>query len=107
MKFMQNECGQRDITNRIKILTKRGSDKIHDVILKIYHKYPSNTILKHANVLAEVNKLPQGSLLNMPSHDSYSIPIHVRTTILADISHEQKELNADNQINRRKNKMRP
>ena len=50
MEFTQNDWGQRDIANKTKILTKRGSDKIHDVILTKYQKYPSNTILKHASV---------------------------------------------------------
>ena len=45
MDFTPNDCGQRGIINRIKILTKRGSDKIHDVIPTKYKKYPSNTIL--------------------------------------------------------------
>ena len=58
IEFTQNYWGQLDIINWTKILTKRGSDKIHDVIPKENHKYPSKKILKHANVLAEVNKLP-------------------------------------------------
>ena len=91
MDFTQNDWVQRDITNKTRTLTKRGSDTIHAVIPKKYQKYPSNPILKHANVLDEVNKSPWGFLLNMPSHDAYSIPIHVHTMTLADISHEQKE----------------
>ena len=45
MEFTPNDCGQRDIINRIKILTKYVSDKIHDVIPTKYKTYPSNTIL--------------------------------------------------------------
>ena len=58
MEFMQNDWGQRDIINKTKILTKQVSDMIHDVILTKYQKYTLNTILKHANVLAKVNKSP-------------------------------------------------
>ena len=90
-KLTLNDWGQRDITNKTKILIKRGSDKTHDVIPKKYKKYPSNTILKHANVLAKVNKSPYGHLINNQSHDAYSITIHARTMKLADISHKQKE----------------
>ena len=31
---------------------------MHDFILMKYHKYPSTTILKHANVSDKVNTLP-------------------------------------------------
>ena len=58
MEFTQNDWGQRDIINKTKILTKRGSDKIHDVMPMKYQKYHSNTILKHANFLAKENKSP-------------------------------------------------
>ena len=47
MDFMQNDWGKRAIIKKTKILTKQGSDKIHDFILTKYQKYPSNTILKH------------------------------------------------------------
>ena len=57
MKFMDNYCGQRDIIKKIKILTKRGADTIYTVIPIKYHNYPSNTKLKHANVLFQVNKM--------------------------------------------------
>ena len=77
--------------NRIITLTKLGSDTINDVIPKKYQKHSSNTILKHANVLAKVNKSPWGRLLNMMPHDANSIPIHVRTMTLVDINHKQKE----------------
>ena len=56
MEFNQNDWGQRDIINKIIILTKGGTDRMYSVILKKYHKYPPTTILKHANVLAKVNK---------------------------------------------------
>ena len=46
MNCRTNDCGQCDIINRIKILEKRDSDKIHDVIPKKCQKYRSNTILK-------------------------------------------------------------
>ena len=65
--------------NKITILTKRGTDMIHAVILKKYQKYPSTTILKQANVLEKVNKPPYGRLQNMTPHNAYSITIHVRT----------------------------
>ena len=34
MESTQNDWGQQDIINETKILTKRGSDTIHDVIPK-------------------------------------------------------------------------
>ena len=37
---------------KTKILTKQGSDMMQNFIPTKYHKYPSNTILKHENVLA-------------------------------------------------------
>ena len=52
------------------MVTKLGSDTIHDIIPKKYHKYPSNTILKHKNLLAKVNKSPWGCLHHMTSHDA-------------------------------------
>ena len=58
MEFTQNYWGWCDIINTIKLLTKQGSDKIHDVTPKKYQKYHSIKILKHANVLDKVNKLP-------------------------------------------------
>ena len=58
MESNQNDWGQRDIINKIIILTKRGTDMIHAVIMTKYHKYPSFTILKHANVLDKANKSP-------------------------------------------------
>ena len=57
MEFTQNEWGKRDTINKTKVLIKQGPDKIHDIIQTKYKKYPSNTILKYANVLAKVNKL--------------------------------------------------
>ena len=47
------------------ILTKLGADTIYTVLPMKYQKYPSTTILKHANVLDKVNKLPYKSLLDM------------------------------------------
>ena len=44
--------------NKIIILTKQGTDTIHAIIPKEYQKYPSTTILKHANVLAKLNEFP-------------------------------------------------
>ena len=58
MEFMQNDLVQLDIINKSKILSKQVSDMIHDVILTKYQKCPSSTILKHANVLAKLNKSP-------------------------------------------------
>ena len=54
--------------------------------------YPSTTILKHANVLAKVNKSPSGRLHNIMSHATYSIKIHVPTMTLMDISNKKKGL---------------
>ena len=73
------------------MLTKRGSDTIHDVIPTKYQKYPSNTILKHVNVLAKVNKLPRGSLHSINPHDAYIITINALTMTLSNISYEKKE----------------
>ena len=56
MEFTQNEWGKHDIIKKIIILNKQGSYIIHDVIPTKYQKYFSTTILKHANVLAKVNK---------------------------------------------------
>ena len=58
MEFTKNDWGQRDIVNKTKILNKRGSNKIHDVIMMKYQKCPSNKILKHANVSDKVTKPP-------------------------------------------------
>ena len=69
MSFTQNDWSQPNITSKIIILTKRGTDTIHDVIQTKYHKYPSTTILKHVNVLAKVNKSHYMRLLNMTPHN--------------------------------------
>ena len=90
MEFTQNESGQHDIINKIKILTKWGTDKIHAVIPTKYQKYIPTTILKHMNVLAKVNKSPLGCLPNMTPHNAYSITIHVHIVILADIIHKKR-----------------
>ena len=60
---------------------------IHAVIRTKYQKYPPTTILKHANVLAKLNRFPNGHLHYMTPHDAYRIIIHVRTKNLVDISH--------------------
>ena len=91
MEITQYDWGQCEIINKTKILTKQGSDKIHEFIPTKYQKYPFNTILKHANVLDKLNKLSWGHLLHLPSQDAYSIQIHVLTMTLADNSHKQKE----------------
>ena len=56
MSFTQNDCNQRDIINKIIILTKQGTDMIHAIIPMKYKKYPSTAILKHENVFDTVNK---------------------------------------------------
>ena len=91
MEFTQNYWGQHDIINKIVILTKQGTDKIHAVIPKKYWKYPWTTILKDAIFLAKVKKLPYRRLTNMNPHGAYIIIIHVSTVTLADISPKQKE----------------
>ena len=65
MKFTHNYWGQRDITKNIMVSTKQVLYTIYDVIPMKYHKYPSFTILKHGNVLAEVNKTHYKCLLDM------------------------------------------
>ena len=62
MEFTQNDWGQCDIINKIIVLSKWGSDTIHAAIPTKYYKYPSNKILKHANVFAKENKVPYRSL---------------------------------------------
>ena len=91
MEFTKNDWYQRDIINKIIISTKQDTITIHVIIPKKYQKYPSTTILKNANVLAKVNKLPYEFLHNMTSHDAYIITIHVLTITISDISHKQKE----------------
>ena len=56
ISFTHNEWGQHDIMNNNIILIKRGADTIYTVLPTKYCKYTSTTILKHANVLAKVNK---------------------------------------------------
>ena len=91
MEFTQNDWGQHDIINTIKLLTKLDSNMIHDVIPKKYWKYPYNTILKHVNVLAKVNKSHLGHLHSMKPHEDYSITIYVPSMTPMYISHERKE----------------
>ena len=86
VEFTQNYSGKCDIINQIKILTKRVTYMINAVIPKEYQKYPSTTILEHANDLAKVNKYTYGCLPSMAPHENYSIKIHVLTVTLADIS---------------------
>ena len=64
---------------------------IHAVLPKKYQKYPSTTIMKHANVLSKVNKSPYVNLLYMMPYDAYSMTIHVCTMTIVDIIHEKKE----------------
>ena len=70
VSFTYNDSGKRTITNNIIILTKRGADTTYTVILAKYYKYPSTTIIKHANVMATVNKLPCRRLLNITPGDA-------------------------------------
>ena len=58
MEFTKNNRYQCDIINKVTILTKRGIYTVHVVIPTEYQKYTSTTILKYANVLAKVEKLP-------------------------------------------------
>ena len=90
MSFTQNDWSKSDII-KIIILAKRGIYTIHAVITKKYKKYPSTKILKHANVLAKVNKLTYVHLHNMKLHGAYSITIHVRTMTILGIIYDQKE----------------
>ena len=43
------------------------------------------------DVLDKLNKSPYVHLLNMTPYDDYSITIQVRTMIISEIIHEQKE----------------
>ena len=67
MKFVHNYWGQRDIINKIIILTKKGVDMIYTIFPTKYQKYPSTTILKHANVLDKEHKSPYKSVLDVMS----------------------------------------
>ena len=87
MIFTQNDWGQHANINKIIILTKGGKYAIHAVIPTKYQKNPSKTILKHANILAKVNKSPYVCLLNMFPHYAYSIKTHVHIIIMSVISH--------------------
>ena len=64
---------------------------VYTVVLTKYQKYPSTKILKHANILAKVNKFPYGRLLNRTPYDAYSITIRVFTMTLAETSNKKKE----------------
>ena len=76
---------------KIIILNKKSRDTIHAIVLRKYKKYPSTTILKHANVLAKVNKSPYVRLLNTTPQKAYSITIHVHTMTIPNISNEQNK----------------
>ena len=91
MELIQNDWYQRDIINIIKILTKRGSDKIHAIIPTKYQKYSSYTKLNTLMFLAKVNKSPYGNLLNISSNNAYIITIQLHTMTLEDIRHEQRK----------------
>ena len=56
MELMKNDLSKCDIINIMIILTKWGIYTIHYAIPMKYQKYPSTTILKHADILAKVNK---------------------------------------------------
>ena len=90
MSFTQNYWSQRDTIKIYIILTKQGTDTIHDIIPKKYHKYPSTTILKHVNVLSKLNQLTYVCLQNLTPHDDYSITIHIRVMTISEIIHEKK-----------------
>ena len=65
MKFTHNDWDQHNIINNIVILTKWGADTIYIVLPTKYHKYSSTTILKHVNILDQVDKLPYKCLLDV------------------------------------------
>ena len=52
---------------------QQGTYTIHAVIKRKYKKCPSTTILKHANVLAEVSKSPYVILSNMTPYKIYTV----------------------------------
>ena len=52
---------------------------IHAVIPMECEKYPSTTILKHENILAEVNKSHNVYFSNKNVQEVYSTKIYVRT----------------------------
>ena len=82
-KWLRSTCHNKKIT----ILTKQGKDTTHAVITMKYQKYTSTAVLKHANVLAKVNKFIYVHLLNMMPHDAYSNTIHIHTMTISDICH--------------------
>ena len=67
IELTQNDWGQSDIINKIKVSAKRGSDKIHAIIMTKYQKCPSSTILKHENVLVKLNGSHQKLFTNKRS----------------------------------------
>ena len=57
-------------------LNQEGTDTIHAAIPTNDHNYPSSKIIKHANVLVEVNKLPYVRLLAInPNGVQYYNPL--------------------------------
>ena len=66
MKFTHNDWVHRDIINIIMMLTKRGANKIYNVLPKKYQKYHLTTILKYAKISDKWNKLPYKHLLDVP-----------------------------------------
>ena len=52
------------------------------------YQYPSKTILKRVNVLAQVDKPPYKRLLNKTPLNAYNFTVHVRTMTLEEISHK-------------------
>ena len=49
-------------------IKRRGTDAINDAIPMKHQKYPPKTILKHANVLAELSKSPCVHSYNMAKY---------------------------------------
>ena len=60
VEFAKNDWGQPEIINKITIITRLGTYTIHAIIPNKYQKYPSTTILKHANYLDKVNNRLRG-----------------------------------------------
>ena len=58
MDFTKNDSDQRDIINKIKILTKRGTDSICAAVPNKFQKNTSTKIFNNAIFLAKLNKSP-------------------------------------------------
>ena len=54
-------------------LNQRGTDTIHVISMMKYHKYPSISILKQANVLSEV--------INLPDVHLYKVTMYKKCTL--------------------------